>query len=470
MTRWKIPAAVALALYLLLLVSLGAGAAPPQTRQPLPTPRPPAASTAGPVTIAPQAAGKIQHVFVLMQENHTFDNYFGTFPGADGIPAKLKLPVDLARPAAGTASPYHLGSTRTPDLDHGALTARIAIDGGKMDGFVAAQNVRSLPGTTALGYYDGSDLGLYWQLARDYVLGDRFFSSARGGSLENHQYAVSARASGLGERIPVAGMSMPTIFDRLDAKQVSWKFYVKNYDPTLTYRTVTTGNPKDSQVAWVPLLAMPAFVDDPARFSNIVDLSTLYADLAHGNVPAVSYLIQGGTSEHPPGDVAHGQQAVTAIVSAIMRSPAWSTSAIIVTWDDWGGWYDHVAPPQIDADGYGLRVPVLIISPYARHGFIDHTTSDFTSILKFIERLYGLAPLTTRDEHASDLLEAFDFNQAPGTPSPPYLPIRLQGTLVRAGLNTNRLLAAYAGAIGFALVICAFAALTARRSRRRSGS
>jgi phospholipase C len=462
----KASAAVALALCSQLLVSLGAGAAPPQNRQPSPIPRPPDPSSSGPLVIASDAAQKIQHVFVLVQENHTFDNYFGTFPGADGIPANLKVPLDPLHPSAGTASPYHLGSTRTPDLDHGSVTAKSAIDGDKMDGFVKAQTARSLPGRTSLGYYDDRDLALYWQLAHDYVLSDRFFSSARGGSLANHQYAVAARTSGLGERIPASGFSMPTIFDRLDANQVSWKFYVKNYDPTLTYHTVASGNPKVSQVAWVPLLAMPAFVDDPARFSNIVDLSSLYRDLAQGTVPAVSYLVQGGTSEHPPGDVAHGQQAVGSMVSTIMRSPIWSSSAIIVTWDDWGGWYDHVAPPQVDADGYGLRVPALIISPYARHGFIDHTTSDFTSILKFIERLHGLAPLTTRDEHASDLLEAFDFSQSPGVPTPPYLPIRLSATLVGAGLNTGRLLLWYSAAIGFALLLCLFSVVMVLRRRR----
>ena len=464
--RRKIPAALAVALGSQLLVSLGAAAAPPQTRQTLPAPRPPGASSTAPLVVATAAAQKIKHVFVLMQENHTFDNYFGTYPGVDGLPANLKVPVDPARPGAGIASPYHLGSTRTPDLDHGSVTARIAVDGGRMDGFVKAQDARSLPGKTALGYYDDRDLGLYWQLAHDFVLADRFFSSARGGSLQNHQYSVAARASGLGERIPATGFSMPTIFDRLDAGHVSWKFYVKNYDPTLTYKTVTTGNPKVSQVAWVPLLAMPAFVDDPARFSNIVDLSSLYRDLAAGTAPAVSYLVQGGTSEHPPGDIAHGQLAVAAMVSAIMRSPVWSSSAIIITWDDWGGWYDHVAPPQVDGDGYGLRVPALIISPYARHAFVDHTTSDFTSILKFIERLHGLAPLTTRDERASDLLEAFDFNQSPEVPIPPYLPIRLSATLSGAGLNTGRLLLSYSISISFALILCVFSILITKRRRR----
>jgi len=464
-TRWKVPAGVALASCFLLLANLGAGAAPPQTRQSLPALRPPDPSTAGPVAIATDAAARIKHVFLIMQENHTFDNYFGTYPKANGIPANTRLPLDPSNPSSVTASPYHLASTRTPDLDHGSLTARIAYDGGKMDGFIKAQTLRSLPGTTALGYYDRSDLALYWQLAQDYVLADQFFSSARGGSLENHQYAVSARGSGLGEQIPATGVTMPTIFDRLDAAQVSWKFYVKSYAPDVTYHTVKSGDARASQVAWVPILAMPAFVDNPSRFANIVDLSSFYTDLAHDTVPSVSYMVQGGTSEHPPGDIGHGEQAVAAIVSAIMRSPAWSSSAIIITWDDWGGWYDHVAPPQVDADGYGFRVPALVISPYAKHGVIDHTIGDFTSILKFIERLHGLAPLTTRDEHASDLLEAFDFAQLPGVPLPPYPALAIKRA-PGAGLNTSRLLLAYSLAIGLALLLCGIAGVVVLHQRR----
>ena len=465
MNRRRFLAGVGLAQGFLLLASLGAVAAPPQQRQSLPTLRPPASSTAGPVAIAPDAAAKIKHVFLIMQENHTFDNYFGTYPKADGISATTRVPVDPSNPNSATVSPYHLTSTRTPDLDHGSQTARIAYDGGKMDGFVKAQTVRSLPGTTALGYYNGSDLALYWQLAHDYVLADQFFSSARGGSLENHQYAVAARGSGLGEQIPSTGLTMPTIFDRLDAGQVSWKFYVKSYAPEITYHTVKQGDARASQVAWVPILAMPAFVDNPSRFANIVDLSTLYPDLAHDTVPSVSYIVQGGTSEHPPGDIGHGEQAVAALVSAIMRSPTWSSSAIIITWDDWGGWYDHVAPPQVDADGYGFRVPALIISPYAKHGVIDHTTGDFTSILKFIERLHGLAPLTSRDEHASDLLGAFDFAQVPGVPIPPYPALLIKSAHV-AGLTTSRLLLAYSLAIGLALLLCGIAGAVGIQQRR----
>src|SRR6476660_1037575 len=149
-----------------------------------------------------QAAAHIKHVFVIMQENHTFDNYFGTYPGADGIPAGLSMPVDPSVKAGKTAVPYHLEALRTQDLDHGEISALAAYNKGKMDGFVAAQQDRNLPGSLALGYYDRADLPLYWDLADNYVLADRFFSSAMGGSLANHQFWVSGTDSGKGESIP----------------------------------------------------------------------------------------------------------------------------------------------------------------------------------------------------------------------------------------------------------------------------
>jgi phospholipase C len=464
--RLKIRLALPMALAAVVFSATPALAAshPPPKPPTLPPPQP---STAGPVPVAADAAARIQHVFVIVQENHTFDNYFGTFAHADGLPQGLTIPIDPADPAAGTLTPWPLTEARTPDLDHGALTARAAFDGGRMDGFVKVQSARNLPGSVALGYYTGRDLPLYWDLAKHYVLADRFFSSAMGGSLVNHQYMIAARSSGLGERIPPEGFTFTTLFDRLDARDISWKFYVKAYDKTLTFRNLQPGNPKNSQVAWVPPLAMTSFVDNPVRFSRIVDLSQLYSDLTAESAPAVSYIIQGGTSEHPPGDVRNGQNSVLAIITSIMRSHLWRSSAIVLTWDDWGGWYDHVAPPQVDGDGYGFRVPGLIISPYARPGFIDHTAYDFTSILKLIERLYGLAPLTTRDEKANDLLNAFDFSAGPRAPAPPYIAIPHVRDVHAGGPPPERLTLAYSMAFAGALVVFGLVAVGRLRRGRR---
>jgi phospholipase C len=427
---------------------------------------PPRPSTAPPLVINAAAASKIKHVFVLMQENHTFDNYFGTFPGADGVAGVSGVPTNPLEPGSPLVKPFHLSQLRTPDLHHGEVTSRAAFDNGKMDGFVKAQLTRNLPGRLALGYYDDRDLPSYWELARQYALADRFFSSAQGGSTINHQYWVSARASGQGDSIPHGGIDMPTIFDRLDAARVGWKFYVKNYAPELNFRNQLPNDARDAQLAWVPLLTMPRFIDDPVRKARITDLAGLYPELLKGEAPAVSYIIQGGTSEHPPGHIVNGEIATMAIISAIMRSPVWESSAIILTWDDWGGWYDHLAPPQIDRDGYGFRVPALIISPYARRGMVFHETADFTSILKFIERLHGLAPLTTRDEQANDLMRAFDFLQ------PARQPVIPTGRRVNAlvsphGLSADLLTQIYAAVGALSVLLLALTLTRGARWRRR---
>ena len=419
---------------------------------------------AAPLLIDSGAASRIKHVFVIVQENHTFDNYFGTFPGANGLPPGISLPVNPGVKGSSVVMPYHLPILRTQDLDHSVITARAAFNNGRMDGFVAAQQDRNLPGPLSLGYYDGSDLPYYWDLAQNYVLADRFFSSALGGSLANHQFLVAAKSSGTGESIPAQGIPMTTIFDRLQGAGVSWKFYVKNYDPTLSFRHPDPQNPRDSEIAWVPLLTIPAVVDDPAKMARIQDLANLYRDLAADNAPSVSYIIQGGTSEHPPGHVGNGQNATVGIISSIMRSPAWKDSAIFITWDDWGGWYDHVVPPQIDGQGYGFRVPALIISPYAKQGYILDETADFTSILKFIERLYGLAPLTTRDAAATDLMAAFDFQQAPRQPKQP--PVGSFTPLAARGPSTVTLLRIYGLDGGLALLLLVLAVSAGWKRRK----
>ncbi len=375
----------------------------------------PGARGAGPIPAAAPTT-PIQHVVVLLQENHTFDNYFGTYPGADGIPAGVCMPRDPANPSAGCVKSFHLPSHRTVDLSHGTDVAAIAINGGKLDGFVVAQTSRNLPGESAMGYYDGSDLPFYWNLASSSVLADRFFSSDVGGSRENHLYWVAGQSGG--GSVPADGYTFDTIFDRLQAAGIDWKFYVQNYDPSITFRNLT-GAPQDSQTIWVPLLNFNRFLDDPALSSRIVDVSQYHDDLAAGTLPAVAFIAPSGASEHPPGDVSIGQVYGASQVTALMQSSSWSSSLFVLTWDDWGGWYDHVVPPSVDANGYGMRVPALFVSPYARPGRIDSTTYDFTSILRFIEDNWRLQPMTARDAAANSVGTALDFTTGP---RPPTLP------------------------------------------------
>ncbi len=376
-----------------------------------------------PVQAASQPAGHqpatpIQHLVVVMQENHTFDNYFGTYPGVDGMQPDTKMPIDPKNPSLGSVVPWHIGNSTITDISHSASTFKDQYDNGNMDGFVAALNKRNQDGKLAMGYYDGSDIPYYWNLADNFVLFDEFFSSAKDGSFANHMFWVAAAPPNppKGEDLSKFLADVPTIFDRLQAAGVSWKFYVQNYDPTLTYHNAATAGNRESQVIWVPLLNFDRFIDDPTLSSHIVDLSQYYVDLNNGTLPAVSYIVPSGASEHPPSSLASGEKFVRTLIQELMRSSAWDSSAFLLSYDDWGGWYDHVHPPQVDAYGYGLRVPVLLVSPYAKKGYVDSTVLDFTSMLKFIEQNWNVASLTQRDANANNFLSAFDFNQAARPP------------------------------------------------------
>ena len=251
-------------------------------------------------------------------------------------------------------------------------------------------------------------------MADNYTLLDRFFTSAHGGSVTNHMYWVTATpGSTKGEVIPKQGFGdLPTIFDRLEAKGISWKFYVQNYDPRITFRAKVLGD-RGSQIVWVPLLDYARYVDNPKLFSKIVPIEEYYDDLRRGTLPAVSYIAPSGSSENPPGSIKAGETFVRTMISALMRSSSWSSSAFTWTYDDWGGWYDHVKPPQV----YGFRAPALLVSPYAKRGYVSHKTLDFTSILKFIEDNWGLKSLASRDRRAHSIADGFDFSAAPREPA-----------------------------------------------------
>jgi phospholipase C len=362
-----------------------------------------------------QTKTPIKHLIVLMQENHTFDNYFGTYPGADGIPSGTKMPVDPKNPQTGYVESWYVGNSTITDLSHNSATFNAQFNAGKMDGFVSALNNRNQDGRVAMGYYDGRDIPYYWNLADNYVLFDRFFSSAKDGSFANHMYWVAgvSPVADRGQKLSDKLANVPTIFDRLQEAGVSWKFYVENYDPTITYRNLGNLGNRESQIIWVPLLNIDRFLDDPNLSSRIVDLSQYYTDLRQGTLPSVAYIIPSGASEHPPQAPGTGQRFIKTLIQELMRSNAWDSSAFLMLYDDWGGWYDHVSPPQVDKYGYGFRVPGILVSPYARKGYIDNTQLDFTSILKFIEENWSVASLADRDAKANNFLSAFDFKQAP---------------------------------------------------------
>jgi phospholipase C len=409
---------------------------------------------------AVQGIHKIQHVVVIMQENRSFDEYFGLYPGADGLPRQNgQFTVCSPDPLSGRCiAPFHDPRDSQFGGPHAHDAAVADIDGGKMDGFVGeAQMGTDL--TDVMGYKDASDIPNYWTYAQQFVLQDRMFESVSSWSFPEHLYLVSewsAKCSKQGDPASCTNGGteppQPTINGTsgvspdqtsrnyawtdltylLHKFNVSWRYYVaEGFQPdcedgaeTCNPAAQTVGTPD----IWNPL---PGFTDVRAdgQVGNIQTIDHFYADVRAGRLPAVSWIAPNQTvSEHPPATVSAGQAYVTTLINTIMSSPLWASTAIFVNWDDWGGFYDHVVPPSIDSAGYGLRVPGLVISPYAKRGFIDNQTLSQDAYAKFIEDdfLNGLRldPKTDgrpdprpgvreNDPQLGDLALDFDFNQVP---------------------------------------------------------
>jgi phospholipase C len=357
----------------------------------------------------------IEHFIVVMQQNHTFDNYFGTYPGANGLPEGVCIPISVSDPKnKQCVTPYEITNQPISDLSHSETIFFDQYQNGKMTGFIEALTKLNQDGQLSMGRFTDRHIPFYWNLADQYVLFDNYFSSAHTGSITNRMYWVSGKPGSEFNRIPEAGFGdIPTIFDRLQERGISWKFYIKDYNPDLNYRTAKELDFLPPQVQWVPLLSFDRFLDDPELSSRIVDLDEYYTDLENGTLPAVSYVLLLGATEHPISDLSLGERATRTMLHTLMQSDSWENSAFFLTYDDWGGWYDHVPPPQVDDRGYGFRVPALLVSPYARMGHIDHTLLDHTSILKFIEENWDIPSLATRDAKANNITSAFDFSMAP---------------------------------------------------------
>ncbi len=350
----------------------------------------------------------IKHIIIIVEENHTFDNYFGTYGGADGLNGSYAVPSVFGGP--NITSPYHLRSgTLSQDICHTAFCARAAYDSGKMDGFVIAARTNQ-----TMGYFDYHQIPYYWDYASQYVLLDHFFSPVMGQSLVNHLYLVAGQSGGMmgnvyngmfSESTPLVHGNtffFKSMADELQTNRITWRYYAGEHQ--------VLNN-------WNPMPAFETVKLNPDMQANLAETSNLFADLGT-SLASVSWVMPqtGETSEHPPYSVTVGEQSVVSLINSVMKSRYWNSTAIFLTWDDWGGWYDHVRPPQVDAYGYGFRVPCLIISPYARHGYVDHTVADFASTLKFIETVFSLPPLTSRDGSAGNLMDAFDFSHPPDKP------------------------------------------------------
>jgi phospholipase C len=425
-------------------------------------------------TISPQlidARQKIRHIVIIMQENRSFDHYFGTYQGADGIPMKNGAPtVCSSDPFTGQCiKPFHDPNDINYGGPHGMAAAVVAINRGKMDGFVESvmegrRNYCSDPGTPgcksseqgpdAMGWHDAREIPNYWTYAQNFVLHDHMFEPSASWSLPAHLFLVS----GWSARCKDPEDPMTCTNDIKDPSQAVQGSNTEDYAWTdMTYLLHKHG------VSWGYFLTeeiepdcsndqmfcdqQPLQLDVPSIMNPLPNFSTVHEDtqldhvrptteflasLHDGSLPAVSWIIpENGVSDHPPSSIHAGQAYVTELINEIMQSPEWDSTAIFLAWDDWGGFYDHVVPPRVDENGYGLRVPSLLISPYARRGWVDQQTLSFDAYLKFIEDIFlnsqRIDPKTdgrpdsrpTVRENSlllGDLLNNFDFNQQPLPP------------------------------------------------------
>ena len=404
------------------------------------------------------ASGRIQHLIVIIQSHHSFDNYFAGYPGAAGVPAGVCVPTGSG---VGCVKPFTLDSSQSKaGLNDSAASMARAIDGGAMDGFVRAQ-ANAQVGETTMGHYSPSELDYYWSLAKRFTLFDHFFAATPGGSFPNRLFAIAGQDGGFTTAAGAEGADPPTIFAELGAKGISWKYYVQGLTPS------AKAAPSSSQRRLVPLLAMPKAMSDPAISSRVTGAGQYFTDLESGNLPAVSYIAGTSSSEQPPQDPRKGEAFVRTIVNALMQSPDWATSAVLLTWDDAGGWYDHVVPPMVGSNPpqqLGLRVPAILISPFSRSGVVVHQQMDTTSILRFIERNWGLAPLTSRDASAASVAAGLDLSRKP---IPPQVSLAVAvAPTVTAGSNW-RVYAFYLGSVVMAGGILAFAIGWERRKNAR---
>ena len=281
-----------------------------------------------------------------------------------------------------------------------------------MDGFISAFSRQRGVGDAAMGHYDDRDIPYYWNVADNYVLFDRFFTSAAGGSVWNHMYWVTGTPGNPQDDAlrPEGFDDVPTIFDRLAGGGNLVEVLRPELRPDDHLPQSRQSATAASQVVWVPLLNYTRYLDNPQLFEAHRRMDQYYEDRADGTLPAVASSCPPGRASTRRAASRPARRFVRTLVNALMRARAWNSSAFMWTYDDWGGWYDHVKPPQVDRYGYGFRAPALLVSPYAKKGYVDHTTLDFTSMLKFIENNWGSRRSPSVTAKPTSIAGAFDFS------------------------------------------------------------
>jgi len=407
----------------------------------------------------------VRHVVFVVKENRTFDNYFGKFPGANG--------ATCGRISDGSVIPLAPLPDGPQGASHSWDAALLAYHDGAMDQFDLIPG--SMGGALNMVQASEEDIPNYWKLAREFVLSDNFFSSLHGPSFPNHLYTIAAQSGGAQDnphtfpdspdaplvepcrsptdcpfpgvpglepsdiepyddfrsavwgcdsdrksKVPVLDQEgevewiypcfdFPTLGDELTEAGVSWKMYAPG--PPDPQKITQNG------YQWTAYDAIRHIRDSEAWKEHVVLTEQFAEDARNGTLPAVSWVSTPiGVTEHPPWPICDGENWTVSLVQALAAGPQWRHSAMFITWDDFGGFYDHVPPDQIDRYGLGFRVPLIVVSPYAKRGYIDHARAEFSSVLTFIETNWDLPSLTERDADSVDMAQVFDFDQRPRRP------------------------------------------------------
>jgi phospholipase C len=380
----------------------------------------------------------IKHVVFLIKENRSFDNMYGRLPGANGVTTGLDHGV--SRPLTPAVDEIPI------DMRHDHDTSVASVDGGKMDGFATS----SMADRYAYTSFLPRDIPNYWWWATHYVVADNFFASVDGPSFPNHLFTIAATSGGTVDNPEQSRDSVQLIsrsgFSRSWGCDIGSDGFVVVQDaegeeqkvspcfdfltegdllsragiPWAYYSATNTQN----GYIFSAYAAIARYRTDRMLWDqHMFPVDNVLGDIRDGRLPPVSWITPvHELSDHPEHSMCQGENWTTQVVNAIMRSPMWKDTAIFVTWDEWGGFYDHVPPRRIDPFGFGIRVPLLVISPYARRGWIDHVEGEFSSVLRFIEDDFGLTQLTDRDRLARDLSYDFNFSAPPRPPTP--LPLR----------------------------------------------
>jgi phospholipase C len=418
---------------------------------PAPSLAPPTVADYPPESLDPQtharqvrlARQRIDHVIFVMMENRTFDHLFGRFPGADG--ATTGVTCD------GTVVPLRIARDDSPGTNHSFVAGLRAINGGEMNCFDELQR-----GTIARSYvqFRKDQIPSYWAYAERFVLADRFFSSSYGPTWVEHMWIVASQSDRyVDNQRPKEGQGGEGDVGEYcdDPTELIWSFpkmsraerdevfeleervqlgqvvdrWIERWpchdvrtmpdlleDAGITWRYYSTRSPY-----FLALKAIPHIRYGP-MWRKVLRPGDFVEDLEAGRLPAVTWLVPPTSlSDHPDlGSFCEGRNWTVRMLNAIQQSASWDRTAVVVTWDDFGGFYDHVPPPHVDIYGMGPRVPALIVSPWARPGYVFHETAEFSSVLKMISTIFDVPSLTARDRRANDLLGAFDFSQDPQSP------------------------------------------------------